>query len=104
MKNQQEFLEALSRRLADEGKLIEAGWLGLRAVWISPDASAQQVMDTRKAFMAGAQHLFASIMQMMDPDNEPTEADLRRIDLIAAELKTFGDELVVDLATRGRKQ
>jgi hypothetical protein len=47
----------------------------------------------RLAFMAGAQHLFASIMAFLDPGTEETDADLRRMGLIADELEAFGKEL-----------
>jgi hypothetical protein len=43
----------------------------------------------RWVFFAGAQHLFGSIMGIMDPGEEPTDADLRRMDQIDVELKTF---------------
>lgn len=83
------YLERLSREFTDQGKLIEAGWIGLRLAAIPMDASAVQLDEMRSAFFAGAQHLFASIMTILDPGEEPTDADLRRIDLIDAELKTF---------------
>lgn len=87
------FLELLSRKLADDGKLIEAGWVGLRLAGISPDAPAIQLDEMRMAFMAGAQHLFFSMMTMLDPGIEETPADLRRMELIDKELRTFGEEL-----------
>jgi hypothetical protein len=33
----------LSKRLADEGKLIEAGWAGYRMLALSPDAPQIQI-------------------------------------------------------------
>jgi hypothetical protein len=87
-----ELLKELSRRLADEGLLIEAGWLALRASAIPPDAPALQLEETRNAFFAGAQHLFASIMVAMEEDAEPTEADLKRMDNINDELNRFIEE------------
>jgi hypothetical protein len=88
-----QFLEALYRRLADEGQLIEAGWIGLRLAAVPHDASAIQLDNMRMAFMAGAHHLFTSIMKMLEPGTEETEADLRRIVLIDEELRKFGEEL-----------
>jgi hypothetical protein len=87
------YLEALTKRLADEGKLIEAGWVGLRLFVGLENAPPAQLDTMRLAFMAGAQHLFASMMSMMDPGTEETEADLRRMDLIHEELETFRKEL-----------
>lgn len=82
-------LERLSRELTDKGMLIEAGFVSLRLAAIPLDAGATQLREMRMAFFAGAQHLFGSIMTIMDEDREPTEADLRRMDLIDAELKKF---------------
>jgi hypothetical protein len=88
-----EMLEALSKRLADEGKLIEAGWVGLQLAAVPADAPQVQVDEMRMAFMAGAQHLFASILTILDPGEEPSDADMRRMDLINKELAAFRDEL-----------
>jgi hypothetical protein len=88
-----QFLEQLSRRLADDGKLIEAGWIGLRIAAVPLNAPAVQLEEMRNAFMAGAQHLFSSIMTILDPSLEETEADMRRLDLIASELDEFRKEL-----------
>jgi hypothetical protein len=87
------YLEGLSRRLADDGKLIEAGWVGLRVAAIPLDAPATQLTEMRMAYMAGAQHLFSSILTFLDPGTEETAADLRRMGLINAELEAFGKEL-----------
>jgi hypothetical protein len=86
-------LERLTKRLADEGKLIEAGWVALRIQCIALDAPANQLHEMRLAYMAGAQHLFASMIGMLDEDREPTEADMNRIDLVHQELEAFRGEL-----------
>lgn len=85
------FLERLTRELTEQGKLIEAGWISLRLVAVPLDALPTQLEEMRNAFFAGAQHLFGSIMGggLLDPDAEPTAADLRRLDLIDQELKKF---------------
>lgn len=88
-----QFLELLSRRLADEGKLIEAGWISLRIAAVPLNAPPVQLQEMRNAFMAGAQHLFSSIMTILDPGEQETEADMRRMELIARELEEFGKEL-----------
>lgn len=93
MTPQERVAEEVSRRLANEGKLIEAGWESLRIIWMPDNAPEVQVRDMRWAFMAGAQHLFASIMTILDEDSEPTNADLKRMDLILRELNRFADEV-----------
>jgi hypothetical protein len=84
-----EFLHRLERELVDKGKLIEAGWVGLRIAAIPPDAGKAQLESMREAFFAGAQHLFGSIMGFLDDDHEPTDADLRRMDNVNTELTEF---------------
>jgi hypothetical protein len=85
--------EAMTKQLADDGKIIEAGWMSLRMLAIAPNAPEIQVREMRMAFMAGAQHLFSSIMNMLDPGFEDTDNDIRRMDLIHEELIAFGEEL-----------
>lgn len=83
------FLERLSRELTDQGKLIEAGWVGLRLAAMDPTAPADQLREMRMAFFGGAQHLFSSIMSILEPGAEPTDKDLERMGLIQAELQEF---------------
>jgi hypothetical protein len=83
----------LAKELANRGKLIEAGWVIFKGLTIPPDASEIQIREMRLAFMAGSQHLFASIMGVLDPGEEPTDADLRRMDFIHQELEIFRKEL-----------
>ena len=95
-------LERLSRDLTDQGKLIEAGWIGLRLAAVPLDAPEIQLREMRQAFFAGAQHLFFSIMTILDPGSEPTEADLRRMDLIDKELRNFiADFAAKHIETKG---
>lgn len=82
-------LQRLSRELTERGKLIEAGWVGLRIAAVAPDAPQPQLDEMRQAFFAGAQHLFSSIMTILDPGEEPTDKDLCRMDQIADELNEF---------------
>ena len=88
----QKVLEGLTKKAVDEEKIIEFGWAVYLKSVISPMASQIQIDETRNAFFAGAQHLFASILAVLDPDKEPTERDLRRMDAIAKELSNFVDE------------
>lgn len=97
-------LERLSRSLTDQGKLIEAGWVGLRLAAIPLDAPKEQLQEMRKAFFAGAQHLFASIMTILDDGAEPTDADLARMGLIADELQSFAHDLEREIAGTERPQ
>lgn len=82
-------VRAASQRYVDQGRLIEAGWTSLKMMSMPVDAPQIQIDEMRNAFFAGAQHLFGSIMSILDPGTEPTDADLRRMDLIDWELKEF---------------
>jgi len=88
-------IDELSKKLADQGKIIEAGFVGMRLMLIPADAPQAQIDDMEAAFMGGAQHLFASIMAILDPDADPTPADLRRMDLISRELAAYAERLKV---------
>ena len=100
----QDFLIKLQRQLADDGKLIEAGWVGLRLAAIPPDAPAIQLTEMRQAFFAGAQHLFSSIMGVLDEGTQETADDLRRMDLIDQELRIFIAEFEKKHGLAGRAQ
>jgi len=89
-------LERLTKELTDKGKLIEAGWVGMRIACDLHDAPPDQLHQMRMAFFAGAQHLFGSINTIMDDDREPTESDLRRMELIHNELQVFITEFARD--------
>ena len=96
------FLERLTKELADKGLLVESGWVGYRLLVMSPSAPPVQLDECRMAFMAGAQHLFSSIMNMLDPGVEPTDADERKMELIHNELQTFAKEFELKAAkTKG---
>lgn len=83
-------VEKLTKELVDKGLLIEAGFVSLRHMSMAKDAPPEQIDEMRNAFFAGAQHLFGSIMSMLDPGgDEPTDADLQRMSLISDELDRF---------------
>lgn len=91
-----EFLKRRIAELTDQGKIIEAGWVGFRLQAIDPEAGKVQLEFGREAFFAGAQHLLASIMTVLDDGEEATERDLKRMDLISQELEIF----ITDYAKR----
>lgn len=82
-------LERLTAKLIEDGRLIEAGWNGLRLAAIPLNTPAERLEELRAAFFGGAHHLFASLMCVLDEGDEPTEADLRKVDLIERELAEF---------------
>lgn len=96
-----ELVDELTRRLIDQGKIIAAGFASLRFQAIPADAPEIQIREMEKAFFAGAQHLWGSIVSVLQEDEEPTEDDLRRMGLINAELEEFGRRLAAELGVEG---
>jgi hypothetical protein len=70
---------------------IEARWLSYRNAVIQPSAGPVQLLESRRAFYAGAQGLLTEIVQMIDPGQDPTKADLLKMDEIARELQDFAN-------------
>lgn len=101
MSEQTKLAEELTKRFVDDGKLIEAGFAAMRITMIPKDAPEIQVREMRMAFLAGAQHLFGSIMSILEPGADPTETDLRRMDLINVELEAFTREMKLRAAPKG---
>jgi hypothetical protein len=100
--DQATLVEEITKQLTDEGRIIEAGWQAMRIFALPPNASSVQLSEMRKAFFAGAQHLFASIIATVDDgDQEPTVDDLRRMDLIHQELGRFADWLRSQIGADG---
>ena len=91
-------VQAVSRKLVDDGRLIEAGWAVVRAHAIPPNAPDIQINEMRMAFYAGAQHLWASVNSILSEDREPTDEDMRRMQLIHDELQQFAAELELRIA------
>lgn len=98
--------EKLTHKLADEGLLIKAGFVGFMAACFPDGCPPDQRQEMENAFMAGSLHLWSSIMTMLDPGVEETEQDMRRMDLIQAELDAFGKVIearaAVEAPTAGR--
>jgi hypothetical protein len=82
-------IEAILAEWADKGKILEGGWQAYVATSGLKAAPEIQRREMRKAFMLGAQHLFASVMNILSPDEEPTEQDMKRMSLIHEELEAF---------------
>jgi len=88
----QRYAEALARDWADKGKLVEGGWRAMRQLLL-PNMLHLTKEDfeatARKIFFLGADHVFASIIGMMEPGREETDADMRRMTNLQEELAAF---------------
>lgn len=97
--------QELARKLTDEGKLIKAGWVVFEGMVLPQSASQAQRDDMEIAFFAGAQHLFGTMISIMEEGEEPTEKDMNRMDQINAELNRFAELMKANMeAMRGTKQ
>lgn len=86
--------DEMAGHFVDRGKIIEIGFASMIEMTF-PDwkqMPKEQLLDLRMAFFGGAQHLFGSIMGILDPGQEPTERDLLRLELINHELMAFIEE------------
>lgn len=69
-------------------------WEGYRKMVVPPQASAAQIVETQRAFFAGAAALYEYIMRHgLDPGDEITDNDLARMAEIDRELRAFGAAL-----------
>lgn len=78
----------LTHELVRRGELIFGGFAAycrLRKV----DVDAPHMPALHDAFMAGAEHLWSSIMATLDPGVEPTAADEARMDAIGREVEAW---------------
>ena len=86
--------DELTKISADRGQIVDIGWKAYRVVMLSRHAqSAEMEEQFRYAYFSGAQHLFASIMNVLDAGQEPTARDLERMSKIHDELEGFAREL-----------
>jgi hypothetical protein len=84
----------VAKELTAKGCLIEGGFEVFRLLAIHKDAPETQVSEMRLAWMAGADCLFSSIINMLDPGTEPTEIDLERMDKIQQELDRWRARII----------
>lgn len=56
---------------------------------VPKEAGYNQVKETKRAFFSGANALFHVIIKRLEPGQDATEADLKFMDSVDAELKQF---------------
>ena len=84
---------------------VQSLWQDFDTKVVAPSGAGDvQRSEMRKAFFMGAEHLFASIMSILDPGAEPTERDLDRMTLIHKELEAFRKEVTSHHTAPGRTQ
>jgi len=87
-----EAVHGISGAAADKGSLMEIGFAAFVAT-ATPPIPDKDLRQWRDAYFAGAQHLWASVMDVLDEGSEPTDRDLRRMDLVHHELEAWRDDI-----------
>lgn len=90
-----------ARIMMNSPKPIQAAWDLFASKVIAPTAPVLQRQEMQKAFYAGAAILFEAMMAGLDPEAEPTDADMRRMDRIAAELQAFALQAAAEIPAAG---
>lgn len=75
-------------------KYVEMEWRTYAERVVPEDAPPVQIQESRRAFYAGAQSFLNIMMVRLDPDTEPTDADLHMMDEIHDELQQFMRDVV----------
>lgn len=69
---------------------VEKAWEDyVKAVYHNRTISEMQRTECKRAFFAGAMGLFSTLATFLEPGAEPTENDMRRIELLSEELEDF---------------
>jgi hypothetical protein len=96
--------KGITELATDDGQIIALGALAFIKYVVPADAQPEQIRDMRNAFIAGADFLFTSIMNILEPGAEPTEKDLDRMNRINDELLRFRKEMTMLHMAPERKQ
>jgi len=79
--------------MTTQPKLLDAAWRSYAEHVIPANAPDAQRVECRRAFYAGAQALYGGLIKMLDPGDEPTDADLARMEAIHDELEQFCEDV-----------
>lgn len=79
--------ESLPHLLADQGCLIEGGWLGFKISCDIDEWPEEQQEHARVTFYAGAKYLLTALKRISV--DQPTPKDHARMDSIEKELRDF---------------
>jgi hypothetical protein len=97
------FVELAEQELVARGQIIEAGFSGFKLIF-EQNWSPETERLSRIAFYAGAQHLYVTLMRIMDQGIEPTEADMARMARVHDELARFEETILQPAAKKYRER
>lgn len=92
---------AMTGAAADQGKLLELGFYAAVSALGLESLPADRLRHLRLAFMAGAEHVLMSIMNMVDEDREPTTRDIARMEKLHSEIMDARKEMELLMAQAG---
>lgn len=91
----------VAQKLMDQGVFVQGGWEMFAAVALEGQPNRVKI-EVRKAFFAGASHLFAGLQECLDEEGETTELETDRVEKISLELQKFAEEMIAEcLQTEG---
>jgi len=73
-------------------ELILEGFRSYQQKVIPRDAGMAQIVETKRAFFAGAHYLLERIAPLMSEGDEPAEADLQLLRDVKAEITRFVED------------
>ncbi len=76
-------------------RVIAGKWSSYREQVVPAEAEETQVVETRRAFYAGAAAVYWTLIHKLGDSPDPTPEDIALLDGIAAEIQEFVDELAV---------
>lgn len=79
--------------------LVEMGWLSYREQVVPTSASAVQVQESRRAFYAGAAHIF-SVLGALGGDEFSEYQGVQTMERVSAELRQYAR----DVGTSGERR
>lgn len=88
----QRYADEIAKDWIEKGKLIEGGFRVMRQLMLRDmDHSSKEAFEAaaHKIFFLGADHLFSTIIRVMDDGHEPTDDDMKRMTLLHEELAAF---------------
>lgn len=92
---QRQIADNLLRELSDRGQIVEGGWKAYELLTGLSKTSDLQRKECRKAFFFGAQHVFGSLVTMLEPGTtDATDTDIERMKKLDAELRQFLKEMM----------
>lgn len=79
----------ISKAVANEGKILEAGW-DIACAGMYKQVTDPTVLNLmHECYMGGAQHLFSTIMQALSEGNEVSDGDEAMMNSVLDELEAW---------------